>query len=132
MKVREVYDRALAMINERDSGGAYHSDTADFEKNTPSILNSFIILLLSDDAMIRGNSVRDISYGVEPMASMEDEIPLHNALASGVLPFALASFLLLEEDKERADYFYRLYLEAKSRVVSAFATARHRRIKNMY
>lgn len=132
MKVREVYDRALAMINERDSGGAYHSDTADFEKNTPAILNSFIILLLSDDAMIRGNRVRDISFEVEPVTSMEDKIPLHASLASGVLPFALASFLILEEDKERADYFYRLYLDAKSRVVSSFVTARHRRIKNMY
>jgi len=104
----------------------------DFEKNTPSLLNSLVILLLSDDAVIRGRGVRDISWEVEPLTTMEDSIPLHNALASGVLPFALASFLILEEDRARAEYFYRLYTEARSHVVKAFTSAEHGRIKNVY
>lgn len=132
MKVRQVFDRAMALINERDSGGAYHSDITDFEKNAPSLVNSAVTLLWLDECVIRGIPVKDISWEFESVDGMDDDIPLHDALASGVLPFALASFLLLEEDHTRAEYFYGLYADARSRVVSAFASAHHGRVKNIY
>lgn len=132
MKVRQAYERAMALINERDSGGDYHSDAVDFEKNAPELVNTAVTLLWPDDCVIREVPVRDISWDFKPVASMEDDIPLHDALASGVLPFALASFLVLEEDHARSEYFYGLYTDARSRIVSAFANARHGSVKNIY
>ena len=132
MKVRQAYERAMALINERDSGGAYHSDVRDFENNTPEFVNTAVTLLWLDDCVIREVSVRDISWDFQPVTSMEDTVPLHDALASGVLPFLLASLLLLEEDHTRAEYFYRLYTDAKLRIMSAFATARRGSVKNVY
>ena len=132
MKVRQVFDRAMALINERDSGGAYHSDVTDFEKNAPELVNTAVTLLWLDECVIRNTPVNEISWEFTPIVDMEDEIPLHDALASGVLPFALAAFLLLEEDHARAEYFYRLYSDARSRVVSSFASAHHGSVKNVY
>lgn len=132
MKVRQVYDRAMALINERDSGGAYHSDTVDFEKNAPELVGSAVTLLWLDECVIRDVAVKDISWDFPPIRTMEDEIPLHEALATGVLPFALASFLLLEEDSGRSEHFYKLYVDARQRVVSSFVKAHHGRVQNIY
>lgn len=132
MKVRQAYERALALINERDSGGVYHSDTVDFENNAPELVNTAVTLLWLDDCVIREVPVRDISWNFQPVASMDDTVPLHDALASGVLPFILASLLILEEDHARSEYFYGLYTNARSRVMSAFGTARHGSVKNVY
>ncbi len=132
MKVRQAFERAMALINERDSGGAYHSDVADFEKNAPEIVNSIVTLLWLDDCVLRNVAVRDVSWDFQPVRTMDDDIPLHDALASSVLPLALASFLLLEEDGARADYFFRRYSEAKLATVSAFASAERRSVRNVY
>lgn len=132
MKVRQAYERAMALINERDSGGEYHSDVMDFEKNTPELVNTAVTLLWLDDCVIREVPVRDISWSFQPVADMEDTIPLHDALASGVLPFLLASLLILEEDHSRAEYFYGLYTNARGRIMSAFATAHRGSVKNVY
>lgn len=132
MKVRQAYERALALINERDSGGDYHGDVADFEKNTPELVNSIVTLLWLDECVIRNISARDISWDFSPVTGMDDDIPLHDALASGVLPFALASFLLLEEDRSRSEYFYNLYTNAKSSVTQAFSSASRTSVKDVY
>lgn len=132
MKAKQAFERALALINERDSGGAYHSDVVDFEKNAPELINSIVTLLWLDECVLRRTAVSEISWDFQPVVSLEDEIPLHDALASGVLPFALASFLILEEDQSRADYFYRLYNNSREAVVKAFASAYHGTVKNVY
>ncbi len=132
MKVRQAFERAMALINERDSGGAYHNDVADFEKNAPELINSIVTLLWLDDCVLRNVSARDVSWDFQPVKSMDDNIPLHDALASSVLPLALASFLLLEEDASRADYFFRRYSEAKQAAVSAFASAQRGSVRDVY
>lgn len=132
MKVREAYERALTLINERDSGGEYHDDVMDYEKNAPELVNSIVTLLWLDESIIRKIDVRDMGWDFPPMTTMEDEIPLHQALASGVLPYALASFMLLEEDGARAEYFYKLFSVARAEVTRAFASASHGSIRNVY
>lgn len=132
MKVRQAYERALALINERDSGGAYHSDVTDFEKNTPELVNSIITLLWLDECILRNISVKKIEWNFEPVKTMDDDIPLHDALSSGALPFALASLLILEEDAQRADYFWRIYNNARAEIVKTFASAWHSTVKDVY
>lgn len=132
MKVRQAFERAMALINERDSGGAYHSDVVDFEKNAPELINSIVTLLWLDECIVRNIPASEIKWDFQPVTSMDDDIPLHDALASGALPFCLASLLVLEEDAARADYFYRLYNNARNAVVNRFATALHGSVKDVY
>ncbi len=132
MKARQAFDRALALINERDSGGAYHADVVDFEKNAPEIINSIVTLLWLDECIIRKISPRDFSWDFQPIRTLDDEIPLHEALASGVLPYAIASHLIFEEDSGRAEYFYSLFKNTRSEVVAAFASATHGSVVDVY
>ncbi len=131
MTVRQVYDRAIALINERNSAGDFHTDVGDFEKNAPSIINTAMARLRFDDAVIRGVKACDIDFENE-MRTMDDEVPLHPAIASGVLPLETASLLLLEEDRSRSDWFHTLFIEARQNVLSAFASARHGSVTDVY
>ena len=132
MTAREVYNRAIALINERNGGGAYHDDVEDFEKNAPEVMNSIITLLWPSQCIIEKKRLEALSWDFSPIGSMDDEIPLHIALASGPLPFALASFLLLEEDAQRADYFYSLFRKSEENVVKTLSYATHGKIRDVY
>ncbi len=132
MTARQVYNRAIALINERSSGGAYHEDVEDFEKNAPEVMNSIITLLWPSQCIIEKKKLKALSWDFNPIGSMDDEIPLHISLASGPLPFALASFLLLEEDAQRADYFYTLFKKSEESVMKSFAYATHTKIRDIY
>ncbi len=132
MTAAQVYKRAMALINERDSGGAYHSDVSDFEHNAPELINSLVTLMWLDQCIIEERSVRDFAWDFEPITSLNDEIPLHESLVSGALPFGLASLLLLEEDSQRADYFYRLYVNARDSVVASFASTKRTSVQDIY
>ncbi len=132
MKARKIYERALALINERDGDGAYHADVRDFEKNAPEVMNSLISLLVCTDAVMKNKRVRESDLDYEGIKALDDEVPLHPALSSGVLPFALASLLVLEEDAERSSYFYKLFRDAEERLLSGFATGKRGPVVSVY
>ncbi len=132
MTARQVYTRALSLINERDGVGAYHTDVTDFEKNAPEIINTIITLLLPSECIIRGKKIRDLDTPFEGIKALDDTIPLHDALTSGVMPFYLASVMILEEDSVRADYFMSLFRESEERVVKGYSVASHSSVKNVY
>ena len=132
MTARQVYERALSLINERDGRGEYHSDVKDFEENAPQLINSLITLLLPTQRIIEKKGIREEGFDFEAVSSLDDEVPLHRALSSGVLPFALASLLIIEEDVARADYFYKLFRDSEARVAESYASGSHGSIKNVY
>ncbi|MBQ7897995.1 MAG: hypothetical protein IJ323_06190 [Clostridia bacterium] len=132
MTARQVYTRALSFINERNGVGAYHTDVSDFEKNAPEIINTIITLLMPSECIIRGKKIRDLDTPFEEIKSLDDTIPLHDALSSGVMPFYLASIMILEEDRERANYFQQLFRESEERVVRLYSSALHTSVKNVY
>lgn len=132
MTARQVYNRALSLINERDGVGNFHSDVTDFEKNAPEIINTIITLLLPSECIIRGKKIRDLDTPFETVKALDDTIPLHDALASGVMPFYLAAIMILEEDSTRADYFMTLYRESEDKVVRGYSTACHSSVKSVY
>lgn len=132
MTARQVYKRALALINERDGSGAYHSDVNDFELNAPEIINTVITLLLPSQSIIEGKKVRDLNIPLEAVKTLDDTVPLHEALASAVMPFYLASIIILEEDSQRSDYFFRLFRESEERIVRGYSQLTHSSVKNVY
>ena len=132
MTARQVYKRALSLINERDDTGEYHADVNDFELNAPEIINTLITLLLPSQSIIEGKRLSDMDIFFEAVKTLDDTVPLHDALASGVMPFYLASIIILEEDRERSDYFHRLFKESEERVVKAYSTLKHTSVKNVY
>ena len=130
MKVKQALESAMALINERDSSGEFHSDVGDFEKNAPRVVSSIITLMTPDDCIVKGLRPSEAKWGAE-LTSLEDDIPLHEALASAV-PLGLAAFLLLEEDSVRAESFFALFKAARERVVATFTTGTRGSVRNVY
>ena len=54
MTGREVFQRAVALMNELDSFGTYHPDVADLEYNAPELLSIAVAELWSVDCLVRG------------------------------------------------------------------------------
>lgn len=132
MTAREVYNRAIALINERSGRGAYHEDVEDFEKNAPELINSIITLLWPSQCIIEKRRIDSKSWDFSSLGSLEDEIPLNRALAEGPLPFALAALLILEEDKERSEYFYSMFRASEDKIVKSFSSASHTSVRDVY
>lgn len=132
MTARAVYERALAFINERDGKGTFQSDIQDFEKNAPEVINSCVTLLLYDESIIEKKPIRELEEKLEAVTALDSEVPLHISLCSGVLPYLLASMLIAEEDKERADYFYNLFKDSENRMVKSYSSAHHTKVRDVY
>ena len=131
MRAREAYEMSLALINERDVEGDYHSDTADFEKNAHLIINMIIPRLWHNDCLVRGISPKNYRYAFEPLESLDEEIPLHVSVCS-LVPFLLASLLIREEDEKRAEFFRYMFESAESRLLSGFSSAEHKSVVDVY
>ena len=87
---------------------------------------------LPSQSIIEGKRTGELDIPLEAVKTLDDSIPLHDALVSGVMPFYLASILILEEDRERSDYFHRLFRESEERVVKAYSRLKHTSVKNVY
>jgi hypothetical protein len=131
MTGRDVYRKALAIINERDSEGDFHTDTYDYEKNAHELINLLVAKLWCDDCIVKGLSPKDWRYAVEEVTSLDEQISLHPVFMP-CLAFALASLLIHEEDSERADYYYKLFRDSESAIVNSFSRASHSSVYDVY
>lgn len=131
MTGRAVYDRALSLINERDSEGAFHGDTADFEKNAPELINLILAQVWADDMCVRGIPPKSWRYAFETVRGLDEELPLHGAVAS-IIPYLAASLLIHEEDMTRSEYYRRMFESARANLLSSFKSARHTSITDVY
>jgi hypothetical protein len=131
MTGREVYLRALSLINERDSRGDFHNDTSDYEANAPDLLNIIVSQVWADDCCVRGISPKDYKYTVERITSLDTELPVHSAVAA-IIPYLLASLLIHEEDMTRSEYYRRLFVSSENALLGAFTSAKHTSIADVY
>lgn len=131
MTGREVFNAALAIINERDSTGEYYEDVQDYEKNAPALINLLISRLWADDCVVKGIDTRHWRYTVENVKGLDEEIPLHPSFLF-TMSFGLASLLIHEEDSTRAAYYYTLFQDARANLVSSFSYARKTGIRDVY
>ena len=131
MTGREVFEAALALINERDSRGEYHSDVSDYEENTPRLISLIVARVWGDDCLVRGIPVNHSSWTAERITSLDTPLPLHEAVCA-TLPYLLACLLILEEDRDRSEYFQGLYVEARRELIRNFSSAKRKSITDVY
>ena len=130
MKAWEVLDAALALMGERERGTSY--ETADFERNAYGVMAVLLGELDALDCALK-RIAPDADNRLPPtVASGEEELMLHPLLCRSVLPYGLASLLLLEEDPSRAAQFQRRYEEQKRLLKERFDRPFRHEIRNVY
>lgn len=120
--VQQVFDTAIHLMDEQSEtdGRTLTQDTQEYKYRTLSILNAAMISLYpySDTAYMpaTGRPICPQLYLPENYREPDftQTIPLDDALALGVLPYALASHLLAGENEELAAWFRTQYMQVFS------------------
>ena len=101
--VQEVFDTAILLMDAQDpfQGSTDIAENKEYRLRTPGLLSTVLPRVTT-------------ALGLPPcplLSKMEETIPLEENLCRGLLPFALAGLLLMEEDPGRANFFYQSFLE---------------------
>ncbi len=132
MKAREIFNRAVSLIGERDSDGNLSDDIGDYKNNAVDLLNTLISMVWPSECILRNIHTDSFRYVPPNISSLDDEVALHLSLCHGVIPFGLAYLFLLDEDLARANVFYKLFTEAESKLVYRLMKAKRQRITDVY
>ncbi|MBQ2253446.1 MAG: hypothetical protein II328_05615 [Clostridia bacterium] len=131
MVAREIYLRALALLQEQDADGAGY-DTDAFETSAPHLINLLCSLLDDLDLHIKGRRFHESQSEPRTIDTLDDEVLLHPVICAGVLPLGLAFLLISEEDTARAGLFFKLYEQEKDALRRRFKQSRRHRITSVY
>ena len=111
-KVIDVFSAAMSFMDElSQSGQAQTADTKEYEYRTPAILN----MLVAEHNMLM--SIEDWTQVV----AQQDEVPVSQNYAIGVLPYGLAANLLVDENASAASFFQQRYKEMRDRYMRSNA-----------
>ena len=106
----DLYERAMALLGEEIDGEA--ADTAAFRRSSPFLVNILLADLAELNEALLGHTPQG-DLRVQQIETLEDEIPYVPLVVLAAMPLGLAFYLLLEEDPDRAAFFFRLYQEEK-------------------
>ena len=101
----QVYNLALALIDEVTETGAFTPDNPDYYKNKSL---SFLTMLQTE--LVR----QDVTP--EVITTLAQPLLLADRLALTVLPYGLAAHLLMSEDQTLASFFNARYDELKRKI----------------
>jgi len=104
VQVSDVFKGAMALMDELNANGeAQTSNTAEYERRTPAILNT----LLGEYRVYTGDTKDYVQ-----LASLDDMIiGLGAPFCRSALPFGLAALLLTDENPEAASFYQQKYEE---------------------
>lgn len=114
--VKQVFDLTVQLMGEADevSGATETSGTAEYKTRTIPILN-----VLQYECYALSDTYTATSAGKRPtpplLTGFSSAIGLDDGVCLSVLPYGLASHLLLEENAKLASFFLDRYEEQKTR-----------------
>lgn len=120
VNVQEIYDAALAIMDERDS--------SDYRRRTPALVSALMgrCFVRSEDYPGGGHS-RWL-----PVSTMEDTVEgIDNSIALSAMPYGLAAQLYLQEDPVSARSWWDIFQENLA-LLSAARPARVEDIADVY
>lgn len=105
----EVFKRAVMLMDEQSAAGAAEwADTDEYQKRSVPLINTIVPEMYPYSDTYRPRRGRPLA---DPIASLTDEIDLDDGLAGGVLPYALAAKLCMDDNPRVAAYCEQKYTE---------------------
>ena len=123
---REIYQTSLHLLGERSE-----HDRAVLEERAPDLINMILAELRDLDAALKKEAVRP-GEALKEISSLDDNVHCEAVIAASLVPFALAAFLIQEEDSSRADYFYRLYSKGAEKLWARSRKGKRHKIQRPY
>ena len=120
---RQVFNLAIALMDEmnENTGATDTTDTKEYKLRTPNILSVLCgeLYPYSDTYTLDTDGTRPICPAVE---TIESTIGLDDTLCTTVLPYGLASHLLLGENNVMAGFFNQRYEEMREKLKNSPAS----------
>ena len=121
MTGKEIYDLALLLIGCKNSDGSDNADCDDFLSRSCGIINILLAENLRLDRALKGQP----DAAAESISSLSVPVGCHPLLARAVLPYALASLLVADEDAELSRKLQESCLLNKSQLLASVKGLRH-------
>ena len=123
-----IFRQTLAMMGETPDETL--ANVADLKERALHYLNLLLTDVQELDSLVRGEQCSP-SDSARQLSSLSQEVEVCDQVAHAILPLGLAFFLLLEEDAERSNWYFRLFSQAKKDLRGRVAGRRHR-IRDMF
>ncbi len=132
MTGKDVYYKALSLLNEHEAPGEAQYDTESFERAAPEMINVLTVMLDDLDLHVKHRSFHEATDEPKQIHSLSEPIYLHPAICASVLPLGLAFFLIAEENSARASLFFKLYQSEKEALYRKYRTVRRHKIRSVF
>ncbi len=108
VSVSDVFNAALALMDELSENGSVRDSAAEYATRTPAILDTLVCEFLT----LEGDAVNTAL----PLEAMDDPIlTVPDRYARGTLPYGLAAHLLADENPNAASFLQQRYEELRDR-----------------
>lgn len=114
MTVQELYQAALALLNEVDT------DAKDYPKLKLPFINLLLAQCFTTENWIRRSKNLPLLESVPAVYTDTDEIIYDEAYTRECLPYALAAMLATDEDRELAGVYSKLYVSLADKYLKVF------------
>ena len=111
-RVQDVFDKAIQLMDEQNeaTGSTDTTDTKPYRVKAVGICNTLLgfVYPASDTYKVSAEGKRPICAAAE---TMESELDLDDFICASVLPWGMAAQFVLDDDKEKANFFWQTFLE---------------------
>ena len=114
MTVLELYNTALALLNEVDT------DAKDYPKLKIPYINLLLAQCFTTENWIRKSKGLEILESIPAVCKDSDVLVYDDAYTHECLPYALAAMLAVDEDRELANVYSRMYEALAEKYLKVF------------
>lgn len=126
MTGNELLKKATTILGLLNNAGEIANDAGDFSVRALALIN----LLLAENAVL-DSRIRKTEHKVLAIDSLDDALELTEIVAQSVMPYGLASLLIMGEDDSLYLELRRAYAEARSNALR-FGKAKIHGISEVY
>ena len=119
--VQKVFDATINLMDEQAQGNGMTmtEDTEEYKFRTVAIINVILPTLYPySQYYIPGHQPELLDTNKSAEEAFEQEVPIEECLAIGVLPYALAAHLVAGENEELSAWFLNRYNNAFSQIIN--------------
>ena len=117
MTVSELYNTALALLNEVDT------DAKDYPKLKIPYINLLLAQCFTTENWIRRSKRIEILESIPAVCKDSDVLIYDEAYTRECLPYALAAMLAIDEDRDLANVYSRMYENLAEKYLKIFHDA---------
>ena len=109
--VLQLYDLALALLNETDT------DAKDYPRLKLPYINNILAKTFAVENWIRRSNNTPLLAEIPTVHSDEDVLPYNAQFVRVCLPYALAAMFAIDEDRDLANVYSRIYEEMEGQLL---------------